>query len=754
MGLRVLEYRPEAKEALKVVFAGEFFTRTPEAEFNRKLALALFGEGVNLGLLNRGSRDWGLGEVEEGHLRLLELRLLEQLEEDLLPEPDFCLCQEKEDLGISETRVFRLITEGASCKRDGYACLVAELKPHGSSWREAAQALKRQLESLRHQPISWEIPGGDFAICFFIAPTQAQLAEETRRSLSFMNPESMLVPLSLGELQGLSPETKLLLLEEGETLAVEDREAFEKVFFSPEEKVTFLEVIPLDAWGLENLVVPSTRFLSKRVVEEIPAPADRVPLFYQGRWAPVRIIRPQFLAEKRRRRLLGRNIPEIPAYHYHHLLAVDALATGRPKEAITAFQAAYREAPDPYRALVLRNLALALINQGRYEEAIGLLRDGRKLYPAYTDLGYLTGIAHWKQRCYDDALQESLQAVEKGEAIGWYYSDPGTGNYKPIFLTAEIYRKKGNSNGAIAAYLGSITYNTYFLPALQRLGQMDLDSPAVTRKILELLFLLLDLHQPEVKATLSQNLERYSKAFTFEFREQSYYYFYHHDNRTWENEAAVEIPIIWRIVKESQDKRILEVGNVLSRYFPVSHDILDKYEKALGILNEDGVDFVPSKKYDLIISISALKHVGGGGYVEEAEKLLRALEILKGVLSHEGKMVVTLPVGYNPELDKMLADGRLSFTECYGLKRVSAANEWVEVPWQEVLGLDYGRPYSAANGLIIGYWGKMSGERVTKGDSPGHASNITDYSSLSVAEIKQLMDQRYASESAYNNVCL
>ncbi|MEW5762762.1 MAG: hypothetical protein AB1776_06150, partial [Bacillota bacterium] len=365
-------------------------------------------------------------------------------------------------------------------------------------------------------------------------------------------------------------------------------------------------------------------------------------------------------------------------------------------------QAAYQEAPEPYRALVLRNLCLTLLNQGRYEEVLEIIQDGKRLYPAYTDLWYLAGLVHWKQRCYDDALHEFLTAAEKSEATNWYYSDPGVGNYKPIFLAAEIYRKKGNFKGAIAAYIGSITYNAYFLPALERLGQMSLDSVAVAHKVLELLSQLLDLRQPEVKAALSRNLERYSEAFLFEFRGRKYHYFFHYYNRTWENERAVEIPIVWEIVKEFQGRRVLEVGNVLAHYFPVAHEILDKYEKAPGVLNKDVVEFIPAGKYDLIVSISTLKHVGWDEEQQEPEKVLRAVEVLKEALAPGGQMVVTLPVGYNPEMDKMLADGRLSFNECYGLKRISAANEWVEVPWQEVLGLEYGKPYPCANGLVVG----------------------------------------------------
>jgi hypothetical protein len=90
----VLEYRSEPKGVLKLIFAGSFFTRTPEAEFNRMLALSLFGEGVNVGILNRGPRD--LDPATDGRLELLE-----QLEKNLPKDPDFCVCWRKENVGLS-----------------------------------------------------------------------------------------------------------------------------------------------------------------------------------------------------------------------------------------------------------------------------------------------------------------------------------------------------------------------------------------------------------------------------------------------------------------------------------------------------------------------------------------------------------------------------------------------------------------------------------------------------------------------------
>jgi hypothetical protein len=113
----------------------------------------------------------------------------------------------------------------------------------------------------------------------------------------------------------------------------------------------------------------------------------------------------------------------------------------------------------------------------------------------------------------------------------------------------------------------------------------------------------------------------------FAFNGQNFSYFYHWYNKTWRNERAVEVPIIWNIVKKYKRKRILEVGNVLSHYYPIRHEILDKYEKAPGVINLDVVDFKPAKKYDLIISISTLEHVGWDEKPKEPKKVYKLLRI-------------------------------------------------------------------------------------------------------------------------------
>ncbi|MCI2425058.1 class I SAM-dependent methyltransferase [Candidatus Acetothermia bacterium] len=189
---------------------------------------------------------------------------------------------------------------------------------------------------------------------------------------------------------------------------------------------------------------------------------------------------------------------------------------------------------------------------------------------------------------------------------------------------------------------------------------------------------------------------------TFTFQGKTYPYFYHRYNRTWENERTVEVPIIWDVVKNAKGKRILEVGHVLSHYFPCDHDVLDKYEKSRGIINEDVVNFRPSQLYDLIVSISTLEHVGWDEEEKDRYKILRALENLTRCLAPRGEMIVTLPFGYNREMDKLLKESKMSFMDTYYLERISQNNQWQETTWKRVREAKYNTPFPYANALAVG----------------------------------------------------
>ena len=58
-------------------------------------------------------------------------------------------------------------------------------------------------------------------------------------------------------------------------------------------------------------------------------------------------------------------------------------------------------------------------------------------------------------------------------------------------------------------------------------------------------------------------------------------------------------------------------------------------------------------------------------------KIPRAIENMKALItSRDGMIIVTLPLGYNSALDKLLKDGIIQFSKQYHLVRTSKGNEW------------------------------------------------------------------------------
>jgi len=194
---------------------------------------------------------------------------------------------------------------------------------------------------------------------------------------------------------------------------------------------------------------------------------------------------------------------------------------------------------------------------------------------------------------------------------------------------------------------------------------------------------------------------RFRKQRFFTYRNEKYPYFYHSYNFTWDNERAVEIPIVMRSMELFRDKKILEVGNVLSHYFTVEWDVLDKFEEGASIICQDVVDFLPSCKYNLIISISTLEHIGFDDDVREPYKVIEAIRNLKqNCLKPDGRMIFTIPLGYNPFMDDLLFNNKPGFNEIFFMKRISKY-EWREVTKEELGDFSYATDYIEASAIVI-----------------------------------------------------
>ena len=203
------------------------------------------------------------------------------------------------------------------------------------------------------------------------------------------------------------------------------------------------------------------------------------------------------------------------------------------------------------------------------------------------------------------------------------------------------------------------------------------------------------------------NLWRAKKK-TFVFDGETYPYFYHPYNFTWLNERCVEIPIARKIMREYQGKRILEVGNVLSRYDEtLTHTVIDKYERVNrpNFFAEDAETFHQGGPYDLIISISTLEHVGWDESPRDPDKIAHVVRHLRSLLSPNGVFYFTSPVGYSPPLDQAI-DKSDGFTSVTCLRRKNVLNEWEQIDWRAAKSNRFHAPFPFANALVIARLGR------------------------------------------------
>ena len=197
----------------------------------------------------------------------------------------------------------------------------------------------------------------------------------------------------------------------------------------------------------------------------------------------------------------------------------------------------------------------------------------------------------------------------------------------------------------------------------------------------------------------------FRKPASFIFENQEYTYFEHPYNGTWMNERAVEIPLIWEFSSKYSFDRILEIGNVLSHYFKINHLVIDKYEKKKGIVSKDILDVELNRKFDCIVSISTLEHIGWDEIPQAPGKHILAVKKLRSLLSDDGILIATIPLGYNPSFDADIFDRRLEFDRVVFYKRIKT-DVWTLASQEEVVGSNYGRSYRTTNGLAICIWKK------------------------------------------------
>jgi hypothetical protein len=189
---------------------------------------------------------------------------------------------------------------------------------------------------------------------------------------------------------------------------------------------------------------------------------------------------------------------------------------------------------------------------------------------------------------------------------------------------------------------------------------------------------------------------------TFRFEGEDLPYLLHRYNMTWASERCVEVPIARSAAQKHSPERTLEIGNVLSHYGAARHDILDKFEKGAGVINEDVISFQPKKHYSLILSVSTFEHIGYDDENEgsSADKIKEAIKTCIQWLDPSGELMITAPIGYNPELDSLLKENKLGSTHEAYMKK-NGRLDWRECSKDQALQCRYKDPFPYANAIVV-----------------------------------------------------
>lgn len=192
-------------------------------------------------------------------------------------------------------------------------------------------------------------------------------------------------------------------------------------------------------------------------------------------------------------------------------------------------------------------------------------------------------------------------------------------------------------------------------------------------------------------------------------------YLDHPYNVTAANERAVEVPLAAAFL-EGVTGPVLEIGNVLAHY-PIAGDrtVVDLNERGPGVINADVLTWVPPHRFDRIVAVSTVEHVGWDGPAPQIHAAAAAIARLASWLAPGGALLVTVPIGYHHGLDAAIADrvlGILAWEELH--VRTGPGLAWEPMSdWSmldpherrvELVRRPYDRLTPSATAVWVGLW--------------------------------------------------
>jgi SAM-dependent methyltransferase len=127
------------------------------------------------------------------------------------------------------------------------------------------------------------------------------------------------------------------------------------------------------------------------------------------------------------------------------------------------------------------------------------------------------------------------------------------------------------------------------------------------------------------------------------------------------------------------------------------------------VLNRDVMDPEDLGAFDLIVAISTLEHVGQDEPEREPRKAAQAALALRERLAPGGRLLITVPIGYNAAFDAALRDGTVPISSALAMERIGDGRRWREASPDAVWSARYDFLLYRARAVLFAFVNAPSG---------------------------------------------
>jgi glycosyltransferase involved in cell wall biosynthesis len=150
-------------------------------------------------------------------------------------------------------------------------------------------------------------------------------------------------------------------------------------------------------------------------------------------------------------------------------------AMGNFSEALNYYKKSY-ENFNPHLGAFNSKLILKMIYcyeaLGEFKEEIGLIDEGLKCYPKFTELEFHRAIVFYNRKKYDLAIEALKKCIDMGEPLAVFRDLSGVGSYRAYYLLGVIHFDIENYDEAYKCLDMALKINSKFTQAILKISQI------------------------------------------------------------------------------------------------------------------------------------------------------------------------------------------------------------------------------------------------------------------------------------------